>query len=255
MALGTAMTSRVCHVTGIGSFTVAAAIALASPSAHAHIKLLAPPSWLVEDASGNPQKVAPCGGTGTATGTVTTFHTGETITVEWQETVGHPGHFRIALATDRADLVDPKVVTTTGDGITGNSISAEIMNPPAYPVLLDGLFPRASVSGAQAAPFSQKVTLPSTPCEHCTLQVLQFMAGHPPPYFYHHCADLRIVGGPKAGDAGGDAAASTSGGNEHDSGGCSLGPHPRPSSSGTVALLCIGAGLARRRKDATNPSR
>ena len=95
--------------------------ATSSGDAHAHIKLLQPASWAVEDDLGNPQKDGPCGGDGVEeTGDVTTFRAGEEITVEWQETVGHPGHFRIAVATDRDDLFDPEVETTNGDGVSGN---------------------------------------------------------------------------------------------------------------------------------------
>jgi MYXO-CTERM domain-containing protein len=127
------------------------------------------------------------------TGEVTTFRAGEEITVEWEETIGHPGHFRIAVARDRDDLFVPEVETTNGDGVSGDSISAEIMSPVAYPVLADGLFPRATVTTAQATPFSTTVTLPDEPCEDCTLQVIQFMSQHAPGYFYYHCANIRIV--------------------------------------------------------------
>ena len=171
--------------------------ATSSRDAQAHIKLLQPASWAVEDNLGNPQKDGPCGEGQDQeveeTGDVTTFRAGQEITVEWQETIGHPGHFRIAVATDRDDLFDPEVETTNGDGVSGDSISAEIMSPVAYPVLVDGLFPRATVSGAQATPFSTTVTLPDEPCENCTLQVIQFMSQHAPGYFYHHCANIRIV--------------------------------------------------------------
>lgn len=171
------------------------AFALAwSTSAHAHLVLITPPSWVIEDSLGNPQKDAPCGGeSGLQTRIISTYRAGSTIEVRWQETVGHPGHFRISLATDRADLVDPVVETTNGDGVTGVSISAVITDPPSYPVLLDGLFPRAVAFEAQEEPYSVQLQLPQVTCERCTLQVVQFMASHVPGYFYHHCADLRIV--------------------------------------------------------------
>jgi hypothetical protein len=182
------------HAIVLGAAALGAVVLSSSRPAQAHIKLIEPASWVVEDAQGNPQKTGPCGGTGvTETGAVTTFRAGEEITVSWQETVGHSGHFRISLATDRADLIDPPVVTVNGDGVSGNSISAEIMNPVAYPVLVDNLFPRDTVSGAATEPFTTTVTLPDEPCESCTLQVIQFMSQHGPGYFYHHCANVRIV--------------------------------------------------------------
>src|SRR5262245_12925877 len=76
--------------------------------ARAHIKLLSPTSALIEDDSGGPdQKTAPCG-TGKASNIVTPLQAGQTLTIKWQETVVHPGHFRVALAlTDRSQLTDP----------------------------------------------------------------------------------------------------------------------------------------------------
>jgi hypothetical protein len=213
-------TTRLLPALALGGFAL-----LSSASAQAHIKLMEPASWVVEDGMGNPQKTGPCGGDSvTTTGMVTNFEPGQKITVSWQETVGHAGHFRISLAKDRADLLDPVVTTSAGDGATGNSISAEIMDPVAYPVLVDNLFPRENVAAAQAAPFTTEVTLPNEPCENCTLQVIQFMAQHAPGYFYHHCADVNVV-------AKADTAVTTATGalqpaapssSSMDSGGCSL---------------------------------
>ena len=43
--------------------------ALATSPAHAHFKLLAPQSWIVENDLGDPQKAGPCGGTQANPGT------------------------------------------------------------------------------------------------------------------------------------------------------------------------------------------
>jgi hypothetical protein len=45
--------------------------AAAAPVVHAHFKLLEPASWVVEDDKGDPQKLAPCGGTLADPGTPT----------------------------------------------------------------------------------------------------------------------------------------------------------------------------------------
>jgi hypothetical protein len=46
-------------------------------------------------------------------------------------------------------------------------------------------------------PWETDIQLPNINCEHCTLQVIQFMADHrynqPGGYSYHHCADLAIT--------------------------------------------------------------
>lgn len=173
-------------------------------AAHAHIKLLSPASWIQENGTGDPQKSSPCGpapGTGTETGQVTTYSPGQEITVEWTETVAHNGHFRIALARERSELVDPKV--------NGNCQSAEIQDPPAYPILADGLFPTTSDDGKRM--FSTKVKLPADmTCDNCTLQLIQFMTPHGAPCFYYHCANLKIVAG--GGSAGGGESAGGRGG-------------------------------------------
>jgi len=88
---------------------------LAAP-VHAHFILQAPPSWMSQDASGLPEKLAPCGdeGGGTPTGTITAFQAGQTITVTVHEVVYHPGHYRIALSQNsRSELPAEPAVTRT----------------------------------------------------------------------------------------------------------------------------------------------
>jgi len=275
----------------IPSLALAALAVSASPSAHAHIVLMNPPSWVVEGPAGDPQKTGPCGGTvGTAgltpTNTVTTYTAGETIMVTWKETVGHPGHFRISLTApgeSRDVLVDPPVVTENGDGVSGNSISASFVPDGTRPVLMDHLFPRENVAAnmPQAAPFTQAITLPDEPCEKCTLQVIQFMSQHTPGYFYHHCADIKIVekdnaaaagtGGSSAVGAAGSASISAGGSSStgaggtsssagsssvpggdddgEDDSGCSLGrATPSRSTSALAALALIGLATSWRRR-------
>ncbi|MEY4546612.1 MAG: hypothetical protein RL685_2807 [Pseudomonadota bacterium] len=266
----------------IPSLALVALAASASSSAHAHIKLTNPPSWIEEGERGDPQKQGPCGaapgGSGVVqTNIVTAYRPGETILVTWQETIGHPGHFRISLAPDRAMFSDPVVTTTDGNGTSGTSISAAIMSPVAGPVLFDGIFPRASVPSAAAEPFVQAVTLPTTEGTY-TLQVEQFMADHAPGYFYYHCADIRItddVGSVAAGGGGGSSAGgqagsaslgtggtggstasggsaalpSSDGDDEDDDSGCAIGVRPalsHPSSAAALALLGLAAVLRRR---------
>jgi len=252
----------------IGALGLGAACLLVSPRAHAHFTLISPTSWVIEDSLGNPQKLAPCGGDyGLSTERVSTYRAGSTIMVEWQETVGHPGHFRISFAEDRARLIDPAVVTTTGDGVTGNSISAAIMDPPVPPVLLDGLFPREGVVNAHEGPFEVEVTLPEMTCEKCTLQVIQFMANHEPGFFYHHCADVRlvatdaeippelpdeIVGG--QGGSGGSGVVGTAGSmsvdsaEDADEGGCTFTMFGPGKGRAGVPLLMLGIGAMQWRR-------
>jgi hypothetical protein len=169
----------------------------------AHFKLLAPASWIVEDERGDPQKAAPCGGTnadfGKPTYAVTEVKGGSAVHVKVQETIYHPGHYRIALAVNSPNElpIDPKATTTTNERNQVVSVSAEIMNPVAPPVLADGLFPHSDKSQAT---FETDVTVPNIDCKSCTLQVIQFMEQHgvnnPGQFSYHHCAVLKITADP-----------------------------------------------------------
>lgn len=169
----------------------------------AHFRLLAPASWLVENQLGDPQKAAPCGGTnadfGKPTYAVTEAKGGTQLHVKVQETVYHPGHYRVALAVNSpTELpVDPKAQTMTNDKGVVMSISAEVMSPVAPPVLADGLFAHSAKTDQ---PFETYVTLPNIACKSCTLQVIQFMEQHgvnnPGQFTYHHCAVLRITADP-----------------------------------------------------------
>ena len=79
-------------------------------------------------------------------------------------------------------------------------------------------------------PYTQTVTLPSTPCENCTLQVIQMMYDKPPygpaggADIYFQCVDiaLRVGGAPAGPDAG-------------------PGTTPEPSPDGTATGGCSAA--------------
>ena len=183
---------------------LALGLALIPVAANAHFRLLAPASWIAENALGDPQKAAPCGGTnsdfGKPTYAVTPVVGGSLLHVKVQETVYHPGHYRIALAVNSpTELpIDPKATTATDAAGKVTSVSAEIMNPVAPPVLADGLFAHQAKT---VDPFEMDVTVPNITCKSCTLQVMQFMEQHgvnnPGQFSYHHCAVLKITADPK----------------------------------------------------------
>ncbi|MGH7894705.1 MAG: SCE4755 family polysaccharide monooxygenase-like protein [Candidatus Binatia bacterium] len=180
-----------------GPRVILLALALASTSfaprpARAHFVLRLPASWRDQDVLGNPQKSGPCGNEGTAatTGMVTGFAPGETITITLDETIFHPGHYRVALAVNHPSELPAEPPVTPGATDCG---SVPIVETPAFPVLADGALLHTDVlSGTH----SFQVTLPSdVTCTHCTLQVLEFMSDHGAPCFYHHCADISIGAG------------------------------------------------------------
>ena len=182
---------------------VLAAAALITP-AYAHFILHAPTPSLAQNGLGDPQKLGPCGGTtanaGTPTNVITEAKGGDTVHIKIQETIYHPGHYRIALAVkSRSELpADPETVTR--DTPRGPySVSAKIDPAPKPPVLVDGLF--VHTTRPEAGSFWETdVKLPNINCEKCSLQVIQWMAEHgvnPDGMFtYHHCADFKITANP-----------------------------------------------------------
>src|SRR2546426_539452 len=100
----------------VGPALVLAAFGFLGPMAEGHFKLLAPQSWLVESNLGDPQKAGPCGGTsadaGTPSGVINKVQGGQKLHLKLQETVFHPGHYRVALAATRAELPPDSEVAT-----------------------------------------------------------------------------------------------------------------------------------------------
>jgi hypothetical protein len=208
------------------SILVVSTLSLAG-TASAHFDLIAPPSNNNSDNGG--KGAPPCGPD--VSSVVTPVMGGSMITLKVDETTPHPGHYRVALALKSRDEIDPtkpgglkepEVKDDEGNVITeGNSASAAIQNPPVFPVLADGIFPHTSGGGE----FETMIQLPNVNCDKCTLQVIEFMAEHSEPFFYRHCADLKItadpgkpifdpsgMGGGGMGGSGGAAGSGGSGG-------------------------------------------
>ena len=133
-----------------------AALLAAMPTVmSAHFRLLEPASWLMEDARGDPQKAGPCGGTNADWGkpsyVVTKVIGGQKLHIKVQETIYHPGHYRVALAVNSPTELprDPEAVTVDSADKGRESVSAKIQDPPQMPVLADGLWVHtAKVDGA-----------------------------------------------------------------------------------------------------------
>lgn len=189
----------------ISALMAAGVVALAAPGpVLAHFILVQPKGAIEENQLGDPQKLGPCGGTtanpGTPTGIVTPVAGGEMLHLKVKETIYHPGHFRLALAVlDRAELpADPEDVTK--EGPRGPiSVSGKIDPNPKPPVLVDGLWEHHVRQAGQE--FETDVKIPNINCDHCSLQVIQFMEEHgvnsDGRFTYHHCADLKITANPK----------------------------------------------------------
>lgn len=188
----------------VSALLCASAVLLVAAPASAHFILAAPDSWLVENVLGDPQKAGPCGAKPdlvvTPTGKVTEMRGGDMLHIKVQETIYHPGFYRVALSVlDRSELpADPEAVTR--DSPRGPiSVSGKIDPAPKAPVLVDGLFEhRAPVPKGNF--LETDVKLPNINCDKCTVQIIQFMEEHglnkDGDFTYHHCADLKITANP-----------------------------------------------------------
>ena len=191
---------------------VLAAVVIAGLSAvaDAHFVLISPAASLVQNRLGDPQKIAPCGGVsanpgrgtpanpGIPSGAVTSVKGGTSIPLLVNESIFHPGHYRVALARTMAQLPKDPTVTTTQTERGVRSQSAVIQNPPEAPVLLDGIFAHTE---RPTQIFEAEIPIPNITCPTCVLQVIEFMADHPGiavdgGHMYHHCAILNITADP-----------------------------------------------------------
>jgi MYXO-CTERM domain-containing protein len=200
-----------------------ASFILPSGLAVAHTTLTYPPPRTLSN------KAEPCGASGSVRGdTVSTFKPGETITVTWDETVDHPGHYRIAFDTDGDD--DFPNPNTPDD---------------AFPSVLVDQIPDRSGGGL----YSQDITFPDVECDNCTLQLIQIMTTSVPyNSFYYQCADITLSSsapdGPDGGTGGGGG-----GGGSSPSGGCAVGGSGRaPVVPLALSLVALVALRARRRR-------
>jgi hypothetical protein len=193
---------------------------LLSGPASAHVTLTSPPPRTLDN------KAGPCGAAGSKRGSkVTKFAPGATITVEWDETVDHPGHYRIAFDNDGDDVfVNPNK--------PDDNFAFTLMD--AIPDKVGGHY-------------TQQVTLPTAPCANCTLQLMQIMTTQVPyNSFYYQCADITIGDGGDPGDPGGavDPAPTDPAPPAAAEGGCST----SAGGGGGSLLLVVGlAGLLARR--------
>jgi chitin binding protein len=200
----------------------AAAAQFYSGAAQAHIHLLEPTPRYPDQVAGE-NKSCPCGvgrsnricqfeedysDPDRSTDRITTFEAGSTVTVRWDEYVAHAGRYRIAFDQDGADMVDfnadPLADIPDPGGRRGNAGEGSI--------------------------WELEVTLPETPCENCTLQLIQVMDGETEQPVdnpigrntYYQCADIRIVE-----DLPDEAA------------GCGLAAAPRGERGPRAALLAV----------------
>jgi len=208
LAMAHRMLDRFAPRSSLSARRLAAAFAVgvglwAVPAA-AHIELTSPAARYSSDF----QKDPPCGHPDNppGQGPVATFQAGETITIEFDEFIDHPGHYRVAL--------DP----TGTDDFTSPAGFDDFYNSPE--VILDDI---ADMGGGV---YSIEVTLPDTPCDPCTLQLIQVMNdgswGPGDSDLYFQCADIVIegvAGGTEEPTTGSDGTAGEATGGDETTGG------------------------------------
>ena len=184
------------------AFLVGGLAIASSATAQAHFILVSPPAVVVGEKNGKGSP--PCGNDVGMAATPTPAQGGHPLMVKVQETVGHLGFYRVALAINsRSEFpVDNVVYDGAGKVLppsgmpSGSSAKADISNPVKFPVLADGIFSH-EMSAPTDALYMQEIMLPNVNCDRCVLQVIEFMHPHgfntsvPGPgggYFYHHCA-------------------------------------------------------------------
>jgi hypothetical protein len=186
-----------------------AAVAMSS-AASAHFVLIVPAASKAQNRLGDPQKIGPCGGVsanpargtganpGVPSGAITHVKGGTSLPLMVQETIFHPGHYRVALARTAAQLPPDPQVTVKETEKGPRSATAVIQNPPVAPVLLDGIFAHTE---RPTQNFEAMTPIPNITCQNCVLQVIEFMADHPGiavdgGHSYHHCAIVNITADP-----------------------------------------------------------
>jgi MYXO-CTERM domain-containing protein len=205
------------------------AVLTLSAVASAHVRLVYPtPRYPTpgNEMSSEQIKESPCGvANDTRTDDmdrVTELTAGSTITVEFTETVQHPGFFRISFDDNGQDAFVPPPLART----------AIQMGTPTLPVLKD------NIADTNSGDYTAEIVVPNTPCENCTLQLIQVMTNAQTwalDDIYFTCADIRIVGG-NAGAGGMGSGGMSAGGMS--SGGMSTGGM----SSGGAGAGGAGAG-------------
>ncbi len=239
--------------------SLAFCLLVASPGlASAHIHLLQPKSR-TDNPTGD-QKQRHCGNNlynRAANPTrISYFKPGEKIVVRWQETIQHPGWYRISFQPNGETFAYPppgNAPNANGDPSNFPTVNQTGMTDAATGaiVLLDRI-----ADGPPNTIQSAEVTLPNIECSNCTLQFNQFMTDRTTytntdgGAVYFNCADIVLTNNPPpamtpdAGpvDAGPDAGNGADGGSLK--GGCST-----SGGAGLGALLLVaGAWLGRRRR-------
>jgi hypothetical protein len=182
------MLARVC---GVGASFLAFILSV-GPAARAHIDLLSPEPRARGSGNANLDR-PPCGQRepGRIPDKVSVFRPGETISVSWDAYVRHPSYFRLSFDVDGDDSFSER----TSLPVDPARDDPARLPPGEGELILDYVLDRAG----ELSQIEHQVTLPSEPCESCTLQLTQFIYDVPiDEATYYQCADVVLAGDPVA---------------------------------------------------------
>lgn len=150
-----------------------AAFLIPNQSVYAHARFSANKLLKPRDNSDS-LKTGPCGGVAQLPlDQRTQIVAGSKITVEWEETIEHPGWYRLAFSPDGSTGFDDNILLDNIPDTTGSVTRTDSTTWHRY---------------------SAEIDVPTTPCESCTIQLIQVMTENPAmPRNYYSCADVRIV--------------------------------------------------------------
>jgi hypothetical protein len=213
---------------------------LVSSASHAHIDLLSPPPRQ----SGFPDAnlgEGPCGqrNPGRVSEQVSVFRPGESISVAWDVYVRHPSYFRLSFDPDGDDSFSQRS-SVPADPARDEPTR---LPPEEGELILDYLMDRQ----AELEHVELSITLPTDPCDNCTLQLTQFIYDLPiDEATYYQCADLTLEGEPVEPATGTDPLSRPI----PPSDGCSLRAAPTSTGAGSLALSALSFWLLARRRHA-----
>jgi hypothetical protein len=174
----------------LGMTAAACCGVLVSSTSLAHINLLSPPPRQ----SGFPDSSldeGPCGqrNPGRVSEQVSVFRPGETITVAWEVYVQHSSYFRLSFDADGDDSFSER---SSAPADPARDDPTRLL-PGEGELILEYVMDRAG----ELAGLEVSVTLPTEPCDNCTLQLIQFSYELPlQEATYYQCADLTLEGEP-----------------------------------------------------------
>ncbi len=115
-------------------------------------------------------KTAPCGGVARSA-SLKNYSPGQSIPVEFEETINHPGRFEI------------RILGPQDQPISGFT----------EPLLTIQDTQNTQVSNGINHQYTAQVPLPNITCIDCTLQLIQVMTENPAaPSFYYSCSDISV---------------------------------------------------------------